>query len=69
MAIHLGKHYLEQKDVQHVEINKRVQIVGTLPDYGQTAEDWARQFAPTPLQQVPRSLEAEDVEIIEESQK
>lgn len=68
MSIHLGKHYLDQKDVQHVEVSKKIQIVGTLPDYGQTAEDWARNFVPTPLQQPqpPRALDAVDAEFEEQ---
>jgi len=49
MAIHLGKHYLEQHD-RPVEHNHRHMVVGTMPDYEQTPDDWKRQFAPTALQ-------------------
>ena len=68
MSIHLGKHFLDQKDVQHVEVNKKIQIVGTLPDYGQSPDQWLRQFAPTPLQapeSAPQKLEAVDAEFEE----
>jgi len=46
MAIHLGKHHLGQTDKQEIEVTKTVHIVGTLPDYAQTPEQWRKQFAP-----------------------
>lgn len=70
MAIHLGKHHLNQKD-DATEINHNIRVVGTLPDYGSSSDDWKRQFAPSALQKVepPRpakSAQVVDVEIVEE---
>ena len=65
MAIHLGKHYLEQDD-KPVEHNHMHRVVGTLPDYNASSEEWARQFAPSALQQhsKPISIDVEDAEVI-----
>lgn len=54
MAIHLGKHELEQTDkpVQHEHTHK---VVGTLPDYNATPEAWRRQFAPSGVQAITDS--------------
>lgn len=65
MAIHLGKQYLDQRD-NPVEHNLTISVVGTMPDYDTTSDDWKRQFAPSPMQgvtqQKPTILEAEVVE-------
>jgi len=64
MAIHLGKHYLEQDD-KPVEHNHLHRVVGTLPDYNATSEEWARQFAPSALQhKKPIELDVEDAEVV-----
>jgi len=62
MAIHLGKHHLNQKD-DATEVNHNIKIVGTLPDYGNSADDWKRQFAPTPVQamEAPKPTKQADV--------
>ena len=47
MAIHLGKHELGQHDKpqEHVHTHR---VVGTMPDYDATSEQWRkRQFAPS----------------------
>lgn len=64
MAIHLGKTYLGQREKVEVEHN-HVHVVGTLPDYAQTPEQWRAQFGPQSSQAAlpqPHHLEAEDAE-------
>ncbi len=53
MSIHMGKHFLGQKDVQEINVNKRVHIVGTLPDYSQGPDEWLKNFAPSALTAQP----------------
>lgn len=48
VAIHLGKHELEQHD-RPQEVNHLHRVVGTLPDYDRTSDDWKKQFAPQPV--------------------
>lgn len=65
MAIHLGKHYLDQHD-RPVEHNHKHMVVGTMPDYQQTPETWRQQFAPTALQDLKEAeIEIEDAEVID----
>lgn len=64
MAIHLGKHHLGQKD-DALEVNHNVKIVGTLPDYGSTPDDWRRQFAPSVLQSVEPPKQGKQPVVIE----
>lgn len=68
MAIHLGKHYLGQNDkpVEHHHLHK---VVGTLPDYEQGADDWAKNFAPDAVNQIEEArrieMDVEEAEIID----
>lgn len=68
VAIHLGKHYLGQHD-RPVEHNHRVAVVGTLPDYSQSSDDWAKSFAPTPLQDKVKALDIIEAEVVEDEEK
>jgi hypothetical protein len=69
MAIHLGKHFLGQKEDTQ-EINHNIRVVGTLPDYTASADDWKRQFAPSALQAVeapkPSRANVIEAEVVEE---
>lgn len=58
MAVHLGKQYLGQDDKPQ-EVHHLHRVIGTLPDYDQTSNDWARQFAPQPVVDAGRLIEAE----------
>ena len=66
MAIHLGKHYLEQNDkpMEHHHLHR---VIGTMPDYEQTPEQWAANFAPEPVLEHHKHIEMEvdDAEIVE----
>lgn len=68
MAIHLGKHYLDQHD-RPVEHTHKHMVVGTMPNYDQTPEDWRKQFAPGPVQQITdeKTIDAEDAEVVDEA--
>lgn len=46
MAIWNGKQHLGQRDQQIIDVTKRIQVVGTLPDYAQSPADWQKIFAP-----------------------
>lgn len=65
MAIFLGKQSLGQRDQQTIEVNKRVQVVGALPDYAQSPEDWQKVFAPRAQQPAIPLRAVEDAEIVE----
>lgn len=75
MAIHLGKQVLGQTDKKEVEITQTVHVVGTLPDYGATPDQWRKQFGPgTGAAQLPGTapkvlevIEAESVEVADET--
>ena len=58
MAVHLGKQYLGQKD-QVQEHHHVHQVVGTMPDYDKTSDEWKRQFAPDAV------LRIEDAQVLE----
>ena len=58
MAVHLGKQYLGQKD-QVQEHHHVHQVVGTMPDYDKTSDEWKKQFAPTGV------LRIEDAQVLE----
>jgi hypothetical protein len=62
MAIHLGKQDLNQRDdaVEHRHVH---QVVGTMPDYEASSDQWRRQFAPEALQPM-RAIDVEDAEVI-----
>lgn len=64
MAIWLGKQHLNQRD-QPIEVTKTVKIVGTLPDYKLTPEDWSRKFAPSLEPRKLVSEDAIDAEVVE----
>lgn len=69
MAIHMGKHYLGQDDKPQ-EHHHLHQVIGTLPNYDSSAEDWARQFAPDPVLEAQKRLEmeVEEAEVVEVQQ-
>lgn len=48
----MGMQHLGQKEQQTIDVNKRITVVGTLPDYSQKPEDWQRQFAPEPVRKM-----------------
>ena len=64
MAIHLGKHYLGQKDdvQQHHHVH---QVVGTMPDYDATSAEWRAQFAPSAMQERIEAADIEDAEVVD----
>lgn len=65
MAIFAGKQYLGQKDQQTIEVNKRIHVVGALPDYAQTPEDWQKIFAPRDVVQAIEAPPVEEAQIVE----
>ncbi len=62
MAIHLGKQDLNQRDdaVEHRHVH---QVVGTMPDYEASSDQWRRQFAPETMQPM-RAIDVEDAEVV-----
>lgn len=58
MAIHMGRFHLGQKDVQEVQVTKRVHIVGTIPDYKEDPSKWLEKFGPAAA--APKQLDVID---------
>jgi hypothetical protein len=66
MAIWMGKQHLDQSDRQQIDINKKITVVGTLPNYRQTPQDWEQTFVPQGVRAaLPPAHPAEDAEIVE----
>lgn len=63
MAVHLGKQYLNQKD-QVQEHHHVHQVVGTMPDYDKTSDEWKKQFAPTGIVRIADSR-VEEAQVID----
>lgn len=64
MAIHLGRVFLDQHDKSQVEHTHRHAVVGTLPDYNSTSDDWKRKYAPEGVLKIEeqRRIEMGDIE-------
>lgn len=67
MSIWMGKQHLGQLEQLNVEVNQTVHVVGTMPNYTLSADDWARQFAPDAAQPAlpPAQRAAVDAEFAE----
>lgn len=72
MAKHLGEVYLDQQKVQQYDVTHKHAVIGTLPNYDQSSDDWKRQFGPEAMQKLEeqrkieaRRADAEDAEEIE----
>ena len=65
MAKHLGQQYLGQKDKSEVEHTHKHAVIGTLPNYDASSDDWKRQFAPQGVNKIEeqRRIEADVVDV------